>query len=417
MKRKNKIFSILLCAIMFTLAVLGGVSVSAASPVGGSDGTYSVPVNLDGLTMGKDNFSSTATVEKSGDRYYMSFGHSSSISNLRLNLGGGKVGYTAKIENGWTIYTYTLGTSNLQGDLPFTAYINAMAKDVSFTISLNLANASKKSDSIADLGERPGEFVPVIVTNAGNEYELIKGSVFAIPEATAKLGNEDCEVSISVYYLNNGVQEEVTVTNNNRFTLENAGEYHLVYKASSNAYTTSLGNPTCTVLDVKIISSLTASEIAKFADENGVVPEGANLMASRVTAGTVFDTAKEKMATLSENYEVFTVKMINADGSEVSLSGAINLYLQAKSTFDRTQVVVYHMAEDGTLTEIDCNGYGRYVEFDTDQTGTFIVCIPGIAFVMPMWGYALICVGAVALIAGGMTAIVIVRKRKKKNQK
>lgn len=413
MKRKNKIFSIILCAVMFTFAVFGGVSASAASPVGGGDGTYSVPVNLDGLTMGKDNFSSTATVEKSGDRYYMSFGHSSSISNLRLNLGGCQVGYTVKIENGWTIYTYTLSPSNLQGDLPFTAYINAMAKDVSFTISLDFASASKTSDSIADLGERPGEFVPVITTNADREYELIKGSVFAIPEATAKIGSEDCEVAISVYYLNNGVQVTVTVTDN-RFTLENAGEYHLIYQASSNAYTTSLGNPTYTVLDVKITSSLTASEIAKFTDDNGVVPEGANLMASRVTAGTIFDTAKEKMATLSENYEVFNVKMINADGSEVSLSGAINLHLQAKSTFDRTQVVVYHMAEDGTLTELDCNGYGRYVKFDADQTGTFIVCIPGIAFVMPMWGYALICVGAVVLIAGGITAIVIAKKRKKK---
>ena len=56
------------------------------------------------------------------------------------------------------------------------------------------------------------------------------------------------------------------------------------------------------------------------------------------------------------------------------------------------------MAEDGTLTEIDADGYGRYVRFDTDKTGTFIVCIPGVAFVMPMWGYAVILVACVLIV-------------------
>ena len=85
-------------------------------------------------------------------------------------------------------------------------------------------------------------------------------------------------------------------------------------------------------------------------------------------------------------------------------------------TYDRNEIVVYHLSEDGELTKIDCSGYGRYVRLQTDKTGTFIVCIPGVAFVMPMWGYALILVACVLVLASGITLIIIM-VRKKRNRK
>ena len=86
-------------------------------------------------------------------------------------------------------------------------------------------------------------------------------------------------------------------------------------------------------------------------------------------------------------------------------------------TYDRNEVVVYHMADDGTLTEIAADGYGRYVRFDTSETGTFIVCIPDVAFVMPMWGYAVILVACVLVVAAAVTVTVILVRRKKKAKK
>lgn len=415
MKRKMKLLSILLCALMLTLTVFGGVSASAASPVGSSDGTYSVPVNLDGLTMGADNFSSTATVEKSGDFYYMSFGHSSSISNMKLVSGNKVNGYTSRTENGWTIYTYTLSASRLQGNLSFTAFITAMDKEVSFSISLNLAGATKTSDSIRDLGERPAEFVPVFTMEGEGNYQVSVGSVFAVPEASAVLGSEACDVSVSAYYLREGVKEPVEITDN-RFTLSEVGEYHLIYKATHASYKTELGNDTYTELDFTITSVAGGSQLAKVEDEKGVLPEDTAIMARYITGGTVFDAASEKMATIADNFEVFSVSLTDANGSAVTPAENVKIYLKAKSTFDRNKIVVYAMNEDGSLTEIACDGYGKYVVFETTHTGNFIVCVPGVAFVMPMWGYALICVGAVVLIAGGIAAIVIIKKRKNKNQ-
>ena len=397
---------------LFAVLTGGGLTAYAESPVSSSDGTYSVPVNLDGLTMGAENFSSSATVEKSGENYYMTFGHSSSISDMALESGNMQTGYTVRTENGWTYYTYTMSAERLQSSLSFSAYINAMSRDVSFTITLNLANGTRTGDYV-DVGERPAEYVPVIQTTAGREYEAASGSVFPIPSATATLGDENLDVSISAYYVQGGEQTEVPVTNNS-ITLENVGEYHVVYRAESSTYLTNLGNPTYTEYDVAITSVAGGSTLAKFEDANGVLAEGTSLLASRITAGSsIFATAADKMASIADNFEVFGISYVSADGTAATPDGNITLYLQADMTYDRNEVVVYHMADDGTLTQIPADGYGRYVRFDTSETGTFIVCIPGVAFVMPMWGYVVILVVCVLVAAAITVTFVLVRKRKK----
>ena len=416
-KFKKTVIAVLgICLIMFAVFTGGGLTAYAESPVSSSDGTYSVPVNLDGLKMGADNFSSSATVEKSDENYYMTFGHSSSVDDLVLESGGMQTGSTVRTESGWTYYTYTMSEERLQSSLSFTAYIVPMSMTVDFSITLNLAAGTRTGDYV-DVGERPAEYVPVIETSAGAEYEAARGTVFPIPSATATLGSENLAVSISAYYVQGGEQTEVPVTNNS-ITLENVGEYHVLYRAESSTYFTNLGNPTCTEYDVAITSVAGGSTLAKFEDANGVLAEGTSLLASRITSGSsVYTTAADKMASIADNFEVFGISLVQSDGTAATPSGNITLYLQADMTYDRNEVVVYYKAEDGTLTEISADGYGRYVRFDTSETGTFIVCIPGVAFVMPMWGYAVILVACVLVVAAAVTVTVILVRRKKKAKK
>ena len=416
-KKRNKLIAFFaalsMCFIMLAALMGGGLTAYAESPVQGSDGVYSGPVNLSGLAMGADNFSSSATVEKSGENYYMTFGHSSSISDMVLESGNMQTGCTVRTENGWTYYTYTMSAQRLQSSLSFSAYINAMSRDVSFTITLNLANGTRTGDYV-DIGERPAKYVPIIETTAGNQYEAASGSVFPIPSATATLGEENLDVSISAYYVQGGEQTEVSVANNS-ITLENIGEYHVVYRAESSTYLTNLGNPTYTEYDVTITSVAGGSSLARFEDTNNVLAEGTSLFASRITSGSsVYSTAAAQMASIADNFEVFGISLVQSDGTAATPHGNITLYLQADMIYDRNEIVVYHMADDGTLSEIPSDGYGRYVRFDTDETGIFIVCVPGVAFVMPMWGYAVILVACVLVIAVAVTVTVILVRRKKK---
>ena len=398
-----------LCMLMSLFAVLtgGGLTAYAESPVSSSDGTYSVPVNLSGLAMGADNFSSSATVEKSGENYYMTFGHSSSVDDLALESGNKQTGYTLKVEGGWTYYTYTLSAKRLSSKLSFSAYINAMSRDVSFTIALNLANGTRTGDYV-DVGERPAEYVPVITTTAG-DTQMEKGATYVLPAATAVLGDEVCEVTTKVLYGG----EEVAV-DGNRFTLENAGEYTVIYRAESSAYKTNLGNNSYSEYAFTVVSKVGATVLAKFEDESGALSSGTAIQASNITVGTSYELAAEKMKTIADNFSVMSISYFAESGEEVTPGGNVTLYLMADMTYDRNEIVVYHLSEDGELTKIDCSGYGRYVRLQTDKTGTFIICIPGVAFVMPMWGYAVIIVACVLVVAAAITVtVVFVRKRKK----
>ena len=400
------VFALILCGLFQSVSIAYAASEQVIS---GGDGTYTVPVNLD-LKMGVDHFTNPVTVEKQDGKYYMTFGFDSSIGYLNLNLDGKVVGKTSEKKDGWTYDTYTLSENNLKSNLSFSAHINAMSREMNFTATLNLSSSDKTSETVRDLGERPAEFVPVISTKAAAEYSLKVGTVFPIPEATANLGNEDSPVVITAVFGNDSVD-----VSGGKLTLGNVGEYKIIYKATNSQYKTSLGNDSFSEYIVTVHSITGENDIVKFRDTNNVLPEKAGIIAGKVTEGSdVYEKAASAMKKIADNFEVYSAEFLNGDGEIITLSGKVELLFRADDYFDRTKAEVYYMDDNGSLTKLSASGYGRYVVTETDKTGTFIVCIPGVAFHMPMWGYALILVGAVVILAGVVVTIIVVAKRKKR---
>lgn len=400
------VFALILCGLFQSVSIAYAASEQVIS---GGDGTYTVPVNLD-LKMGADNFTNPVTVEKQDGKYYMTFGFSSSIGYLNLNLDGKEVGKTSEKKDGWMYYTYTLSENNLKSKLSFSAYINAMSREMNFTATLNLSSSDKTSDTVRDLGERPAKFVPVISTKAAAEYSLKVGTVFPIPKASANLGDEDCPVTTSAYY-----GDEAVDVSDGKLALDNVGEYKIIYKATNSQYKTSLGNDSFSEYVVTVHAVTGENDIVKFRDTNNVLPEKAGILAGRVTDGSAnYEKAASAIKKIADNFEVYSAEFLSKDGKAITLSGKVELLFRADDYFDRTKAEVYYMDENGGLTKLSASGYGRYVVTETDKTGTFIVCIPGVAFHMPMWGYALILVGAVVILAGVVVTIIVVVKRKKR---
>ena len=400
------VFALILCGLFQSVSISYAASEQVIS---GGDGTYTVPVNLD-LKMGADNFTNPVTVEKFGGKYYMTFGFSSSIGYLNLNLDGKEVGKTSEKKDGWTSVTYTLSENNLKSKLSFSAYISAMSREMNFTATLNLSSSDKTSETVRDLGERPAEFVPVISTRAAAEYSLKVGTVFPIPKASATLGNEDSPVVITAVFGN----EPIDISDG-KLALDNVGEYKIIYKATNAQYKTSLGNDSFSEYVVTVHAVTGENDIVKFRDTNNVLPEKAGIIAGKVTDGSAnYKKAASAMKTVADNFEVYSAEFLSEDGEVITLSGKVELLFRADDYFDRTKAEVYYMDDNGSLTKLSASGYGRYVVTATDKTGTFIVCIPGVAFHMPMWGYALILVGAVVILAGIVVTIIVVAKRKKR---
>lgn len=409
----KKIFAAVALVIALAFAAFIPTTTAAfaagESVISGGDGTYEVPVSLD-MKMGADNFTNPVTVEKQDGRYYLTFGYSSSIGYLDLDLGDKRVGSTTEQKDGWTYRTFTISEQNLKSTLSFSAYINAMSRETTFNATVDLDNASKTSDAIRDLGERPAEFVPVITTEAAKEYSLKVGTVFPIPAATAAMGANECAVTVTATY--NGAEVAIT---DGKLTLGNAGEYTLVYRATSPEYKTSLGNDAFSEYVVTVRSVTGENEIAKFGETNGNIPENAGIIAGRIGEDSaVYEKAATAMKKIADEFEVYSVEIIGENGDAVTPAGTIELLLRADDYFDRTKAEVYYMDADGNIYKLTSRGYGRFVIAETDKTGTFIVCVPGVAFRMPMWGYALIAAGCVVVVASVAAVIIVAVKRNKK---
>ena len=315
------------------------------------------------------------------------------------------------VENGggeFEIQTYTITDSEgrINDDLSIldrtsliqTLYYDISGLDLANEITLNVSyynwgaklaadetreqSSAKKVGEVEDLTtERPAQFVPIISTTSGSEYQATRGQAFVVREATANLGNEVLDVKVKAYYIQEGEKTEINLEQS-KFVLDRVGEYHIVYRAESLSYTTSLGNPTYIEKIVKITSSINDDRIAKIYDKNGDLPEGTMLLASKIESdSTIYKMAARKMSSIADRFQVFDIELLSSDGHLVEPNGKIKIGLKANSTFNRNEVVAYLMAEDGTLTQLTTTNGGSYINVEINNSGTIILCIPGVAFV------------------------------------
>ena len=417
-RRVGAVFSAILslCAV-FSAGASENFLLAAASSL---CGTYTVSVSND-MPMGKNNISDLAVLEAWGGNYYLSLAfNTAKLSDIRLEIGGKTAGRQILGKNGDTAtYCYTLSEESIAAPLPFVADVLPMGQsglNREINVTVDLSSAEKTSDTIENRGERPAEFVPTLLTNAGSEYLQETGTAFTVPSATAVLGSESCNVAISTYYVN-GDELQSVASENNRLSLDKKGEYRIVYRASSPLYKTSDGNDTYMEYIVKIFSGVGVSPLAKFEDINDILPEGVTLQASRIEAGALYNTAAERMKTVSDHYEVFDVNLYDAEGKAIDLSDTVRIGISESSEYVGEEIEIYYLSESGMLGKLTCTELNGYVEFETDRLGAFIVCIPGVAFVMPMWGYAVILVACVLVVAAAVTVTVVLVRRKKKANK
>ena len=409
------LFIIVTAAVLFLFSGNGDTAYAAENL---TDGTYTVSVSND-MPMGKDNISDTAVLEKQNGMYYLSLTFNvAKLADIRLEIEDKTVGSQVVEESEDTAtYCYTLSEKNISSPLPFVADIVPMGQsglNREIEVTVDLSSAEKTNDTVENRGERPAEFVPTLLTNAGSEYLQETGTTFTIPSATAVLGSESCDVIISTYYVN-GDELQSVAFENNQLHLEKQGEYRIVYRASSPLYKTSEENDTYTEYIVKVISDVGVSPLAKFEDINDILPEETTLQASRITSGTLYNTAAERMKTVSDHYEAFDVNLYDAGGNTIELSDTVRIGISENSEYVGEEIEVYYLSESGMIGKLTCAEQNGYIEFETDRLGTFIVCIPGVAFVMPMWGYAVILVACVLVVAAAITIpIVVVKRRKKK---
>ncbi len=332
------------------------------------------------------------------------------MSDLKLSINDLNVGTIIRNKNNQMIYTYTLSENSINNELPFSVYVSAMQRRTEFNIKLDLVNANKLSDEIEDLGERPGEFIPELKLDLADEYSIKAGNniYFNVIDASATLGNTECVVTKKAYYNDNLID-----INDKKILIEKSGIYKLVYKASSDKYKTSLGNDTFIERTIVINASSDKTNVVKLINDN----TNYYLIGGIIENGDTFDNASKLMENISTNYSIFDINFYNNEGNKLDKVDNESVDVYANLTIDRTKTKAYYIDSNNDLIEVESQGAGRYVRLNVSECGTYIVCEPGIPFVMPMWGYIIIICGSLVLV-GAISAFIIIKvvKKKRKNK-
>ncbi len=403
--------------VLFGSLLLFKVSAKAADLPTIEAGTYKANYEIGGtsgigVNMIKKYFAPDLVIERINDNYYMSLTQkSNSLVDLTLVLGKEQNGYFVSKEEGENkTYTYTLSKANLFSTLNFSVFIEKMDMFQNFNITIKKETLAKVSDTVLDLGERPGEFIPSLDIAGGTSYDLPLNKSFRLPKVKASFTGKDLPLDIELVF-----EDTRTKISTETIKFTKVGHYEIVYKASISDYKTSLNNDSYNIISVSVNVSENLDELVIVSDDLGVLPADAYLQAGRVVRGNEFARVKEAMKKVSVKYEAFNIQIHSESNLDYSLSNKVEYLITLNKDYDVDGVKVYFLNDENYLTELSSKIKDNRIIVETDEMGIFIVAIPGVPFVIPMWGYMTITISAVIILAGGITAtIIVVRKKKKK---
>lgn len=415
--RKIKYLFITLVVTLLTTLVITRSSVYAKNSID-SDGIYTTTYSISGqsgmgASMIKKYLKSEAKIENINSNYYLSITSlSSSIEDLNIHKDEEfEVGRSiSKDDDANDVYTFTLTYEDLESDLNFSVYVSIRKETYTFSLKLDLENVNLISSEVDTKTDRLALYVPTLKGDYSDSYEVVSGVTFNIPDCKAYFGSREIDVIYTLYY-----NDTLVDIIDSKAELLNIGVYTLYIKASDPSYKTLLGYDTYVSKTITITTSASGSSIAKIKSENLT---DVYLIASKLTTDSnTYNIVKDKLKKISENYEVFEISIIDRSGSEVALDDGVIVGIKVDDTFDRTKIKVYYLDDSLNLLTASSKNGGRFVDVSVSNSGIYILYVPGVTFVMPIWGYILICVGAFVLILLAILLIVIlIRKHKHKNK-
>ncbi len=377
------------------------------------DTTYSIGgTNQVGQQMISKYFDSNVKVFKENDLYYLSVTllNNQALSDLKISVSDLKSGILEEINGKKTTYTITLSYDDLNSDISLSGNVSKMSMDVSFTIRPNLDSLKETEETVSPEKEFPARFVPELTIDGVGDVETSLNSYYKIPEAKATFDNHDLDVNVSVI----SPSGESVEVEDSKIAVTELGDYTIDFIASTDEYKTNLGNDSYAKESIKLTSNAITSSMVKVVDIHNILPQGYIVQCQRIESGTTYDKVSSLLATISENYEITNITMMDSTGQDIVLTDTVECYIETNPNYDRNKVKVYRV--DDKLEEVSFSGYGRYVKFENKKMGTYVVLIEGVQSKtnLPLI-ISLTVIGVVILFALAVFLVIFfLRKRKQK---
>ncbi len=355
---------------------------------------------------------STAKIFKEDDLYFLSLTllDNQALTDLNLSVSSLKSGVLEEIDGKKTVYTMTLSKEDLEKEISVSGSVDKMGMDVSFSIKPDLSSLVLTSEKADEAKEYPARFVPELRFDSLGDIETYLNSYYTIPEAKGVFDNEELPVEVRV---TSPSGEEVSI-DENRIHVTELGNYTLEFKTSTSEYKTNLGNDASAIETITLKSNAVISDLVKVNDVNNILPDGAIVQCQRIHSGSTYEKVSSLLENVSDHYEVTFISLMDENGDEIRLEKPLQCLVNTNPNYDRNKVKVALLLND-SLVEVSSESYGRYIRFENDKMGTYIVYVEGVkkSVNLPLL-LTISLVGGVLLIALIVFLVVFLLRKKKK---
>ena len=150
-----------------------------------------------------------------------------------------------------------------------------------------------------------------------------------------------------------------------------------------NGYTVKINSEyeeTATIILKKSKSTSVATNIKKEDTTTGikletttnVVPSNVVLTSIKVTDQNVLNTVKETLKDISTKYTVYDINLLS-DGVKIQPNGKVKISVPVPTEYNKSNIVVYRVADNGDKTEYAVAINGDVATFETDHFSTYVL--------------------------------------------
>ena len=146
---------------------------------------------------------------------------------------------------------------------------------------------------------------------------------------------------------------------------------------TSNIYTITSATPSGSMSEyiiVKRTSNYTLNDTKtniKLETANGVIPSNTVLEVAPITEGTTYNTVKTALTNISK-FKVYDINLLS-DGVKIQPNGKVKISIPVPTEYNKSNLVVYRVADNGDKTEYAVTVNGDVATFETDHFSTYVL--------------------------------------------